>query len=171
MFVVSCHSFPGCFNKLRWWFSFRFYPTFATPWTVALQAPLSMTRILEWVAVSFGGSLLDLGIQPQVSCTAGRFFTDWAMREALQQTIRIQLIFVLRLIPSAPIALHCSFLTSSLVSISLSFGQEKPMNSFKHLPGTVHGDSVTQVPPEVLTPQHLLPGHLIRYQELNRNSF
>ena len=25
----------------------------ATPWTVACQAPLSMARILEWVAISF----------------------------------------------------------------------------------------------------------------------
>ena len=33
------------------------HPTFATPWTVAHQAPLSMgilqARILEWVAISF----------------------------------------------------------------------------------------------------------------------
>ena len=53
---------------------------FATPQSVALQAPLSMgipkEKILEWVAIpSFGGSS-----QPrdwtQVSCIASGFFTD-----------------------------------------------------------------------------------------------
>ena len=38
-------------------------------------------RILEWVAISFS----RVSSQPrnwiQVSCTAGRFFTNWAMRE------------------------------------------------------------------------------------------
>ena len=39
-------------------------------------------RILEWVAISFSrGSSLPKN-QTQVSCIAGRFFTDWAMREA-----------------------------------------------------------------------------------------
>ena len=41
-------------GALWWWFSVRL---FATPWTVARQAPLSMgtlqARILEWVAMSF----------------------------------------------------------------------------------------------------------------------
>ena len=59
---------------------------FATPWTVALQAPLSMqilqARILEWVAISFSrGSSRPKNWTP-VSCIAGRFFTDWAIREA-----------------------------------------------------------------------------------------
>ena len=59
---------------------------FATPQTVACQAPLSMrilqARILEWVAMpSFRGSS-----QPrdwiQVSHIVGGFFTVWATREA-----------------------------------------------------------------------------------------
>ena len=45
---------------------------FVTPWTVALQAPLSMgilqARILEWVAMpSPPGHLLDPGIEPVIS--------------------------------------------------------------------------------------------------------
>ena len=61
-------------------------PFFATPWTAGRQLPLLMgilqARILEWVALSsFKGSS-----QPrdwtQVSYIAGRFFTDWATREA-----------------------------------------------------------------------------------------
>ena len=42
-----------------------------TPWTVAHQA-----RILEWVAIPFSRD------RTWVSCTAGRFFTIWATREA-----------------------------------------------------------------------------------------
>ena len=42
---------------------------------------ISQTRILEWIAISWGPS------QPRdrtrASCTAGRFFTIWATREAL----------------------------------------------------------------------------------------
>ena len=59
---------------------------FATPWTVARQAPLSMgilqARILEWVAMpSFRGSS-----QPrdwtQVYQIAGGFLTVWTTKEA-----------------------------------------------------------------------------------------
>ena len=60
---------------------------FATPWTVALQAPLSMeflqARILEWIAIpSSRGSSQPSG-RTQVSCIAGGFLTIWATREAL----------------------------------------------------------------------------------------
>ena len=52
---------------------------FATPWTVACQAPLShgilQARILEWV--------FPTQDWPWVSCIAVRFFTIWATREAL----------------------------------------------------------------------------------------
>ena len=45
---------------------------FATLWTIALQAPLSMrfskARILEWVAMPFSGDLPDLGIEPISLC-------------------------------------------------------------------------------------------------------
>ena len=41
---------------------------FATPWTVAFQAPLSMgilpARILEWVPIPFSRDLLNPGIEP-----------------------------------------------------------------------------------------------------------
>ena len=57
---------------------------FATLWTVAHQAPLSMgilqARILEWIVISFSrGSSQS---RDQVFCIAGRFFTVWATREA-----------------------------------------------------------------------------------------
>ena len=45
---------------------------FATPWTVACQAPLSMeisqARILEWVAIPTPGDLPDPGSNPHLFC-------------------------------------------------------------------------------------------------------
>ena len=59
---------------------------FATPWTVACQAPLSMgilqTRILEWVAMPSSGGSSQPRDQTQVSLIVGGFFTVWATREA-----------------------------------------------------------------------------------------
>ena len=59
---------------------------FATPWTIACQAPLSMgilqARILEWVAMPLSRKSSQSRDQAQVSCIVGRFFTDWATREA-----------------------------------------------------------------------------------------
>ena len=57
---------------------------FATPWTVARQAPLSMgilqASILEWVAMSSSRESSQPRIRTQFSCIA--FFTIWATREA-----------------------------------------------------------------------------------------
>ena len=39
-------------------------------------------RILEWEAILFSRGSSWLRDQTQVSCTAGRFFTVWATREA-----------------------------------------------------------------------------------------
>ena len=41
------------------------------------------TRILEWVAIFFSRGSSQPRDQTQVFCTAGRFFTNWATREAL----------------------------------------------------------------------------------------
>ena len=43
-------------------------------------------RILEWVAISFSKGSSQPRNQTQVSCIAGRFFTDWATREASEDT-------------------------------------------------------------------------------------
>ena len=40
-------------------------------------------RILEWVAYPFSSGSSRLGNLTRVSCIAGRFFTNWAVREAL----------------------------------------------------------------------------------------
>jgi len=59
-------------------------PTLATPWTLARQTPLHgilQARILEWVATSFSTGYSRLGNQTWVSCTVGRFYTNWATRQ------------------------------------------------------------------------------------------
>ena len=65
---------------------------FLTLWTVAHQAPLFhgilQVRTLEWAAIPFfRGSFWPRSDRAQVSCTAGRFFTIWATRKALQSFI------------------------------------------------------------------------------------
>ena len=71
---------------------------FATPWTVALQAPLSVgfSRQENWSGLPFPspGDLHNPGIKPgspalqAVSCIAGGFFMDWAPREAPKCVLR-----------------------------------------------------------------------------------
>ena len=62
--------------------------SFATTWTVAHQAPLSMgilqAGIPEWVAMPSSRRSAQPRDRTQVSCIAGRFFAVWATREALK---------------------------------------------------------------------------------------
>ena len=59
-----------------------FVQLFVAPWTVARQAPLPVgmlqARILQWVAMTPTRGFS----QPRSPELAGRFFTDWATREA-----------------------------------------------------------------------------------------
>ena len=59
---------------------------FATQWTVACQAPLSMgifqARILEWVVMPSSRGSSQPRDRTYVSCIAGWCFTVWATREA-----------------------------------------------------------------------------------------
>ena len=57
-------------------------PTLCDPMDYTVHGILQ-ARILEWVAVPFFRGSSQPRNRTQVSCTAGRFFTDWAMREAL----------------------------------------------------------------------------------------
>ena len=71
-------------------------PTLATPWTLAYQAPLSMgfSRQEYWseFAISFSRGSSWPRDQTQISCIAGRFFTNWAMREAPVMISTVKLI-------------------------------------------------------------------------------
>ena len=60
--------------------------SFATPWTLAHQAPLSVgilqARLLEWVAIPFSRGSSWPRDWTCFSCSAGRFFTIWTTGEA-----------------------------------------------------------------------------------------
>ena len=76
--------------------------SFATPWTIAHQAPLSMgfpgkERILEWVAISFSGDLPDPGIEPESALQAGSLPLShwgrplcWILTDSLGQSAHFQ---------------------------------------------------------------------------------
>ena len=63
-------------------------PAFATPWTVACQAPLSVRfsrqEYCSGLPFSSPRNLPYPGIEPGF-CIAGRFFTDWATGQALTE--------------------------------------------------------------------------------------
>ena len=70
-----------------------------TPRTIAHQAPvlgILQARALEWVDIPLSRGSSRLRDWTQVSCNAGRFFTDWAAREVLvnsQTWIKIKISF------------------------------------------------------------------------------
>ena len=72
-------------------------PTLCDPMDYTVHGILQ-ARILEWVAFPFSRGSSQPRDQTQVSCIAGRFFTDWAIGEAnilyryLQSPIYITLI-------------------------------------------------------------------------------
>ena len=94
--VLALKYLNSCF--LTWFFflldltwhvlclSFSRVRLFATPHTVAHQAPLSMgifrARILEWVVMPSSRRSSQSRDRSQVPCIAGRFFIIWATREA-----------------------------------------------------------------------------------------
>ena len=59
---------------------------FATPWTAARQAPLSIgilqARIPEWVPMPSSRDLPNPGIEPRSTTVQADSFTIWAIREA-----------------------------------------------------------------------------------------
>ena len=88
-YTVSPVSLPPC-CFLPWTcecaYSLSRVRLFATPWTVARQAPLSMgilqARMLEQVTMCTSRGSSQPRDQTQVSCIAGEFFTIWATRKA-----------------------------------------------------------------------------------------
>ena len=57
------------------------YPTLSDPMDSPVHE-IFQASILEWGAISFSMESSQLRDQAHVSCTAGRFFIDWATREA-----------------------------------------------------------------------------------------
>ena len=66
------------------WKSLSHVWLFAIPWTIESYRVhgILQARILEWVAYPFSSRSSWPGNRTEVSCIAGRFFTNWAIREA-----------------------------------------------------------------------------------------
>ena len=76
--LVAFH-YPVFPNPVHVFCCFSHVPLFATSWTVACQAPLSLgilqARILEWVAMPFSRGSSQPQNGTQIPCIAGKFFT------------------------------------------------------------------------------------------------
>ena len=85
--------------KVPWkWKSLSHVWVFVTPWTITVHGILQ-DRILEWVAFCFFRESSHPRDQTQVPCTAGGFFTSWAMWEpdpshTLSQFLNFDLLFI-----------------------------------------------------------------------------
>ena len=55
-------------------------------------------RILEWVTYSYSNGSSRTSSWTRVSCIAGGFFTNWAIREALKIQVIVPLIFITTLL-------------------------------------------------------------------------
>ena len=79
MFLSICSM---CWNLIPFWKWKSLSPVwpFATAWSVH---EIFQARILEWVAFPFSRGSSQPRDSTQVSRIAGRFFTNWAIREAL----------------------------------------------------------------------------------------
>ena len=75
-------------------------------------------RVLEWVAISFFRGPSQPKNQTQVPCTADRFFTDGAMREALSQFSSVAKLFLTLCNP-----MDCNTQGSLIVHCLLKFAQ------------------------------------------------
>ena len=83
-------------------------------------------RILEWVDLSFSRGSSKPRNQTGVSCIAGKFFTNWAIREALSKAkcvlIPQRLCLVLKSTRWGPNSFHHFFLASLLSLCAQLFG-------------------------------------------------
>ena len=74
-------------------------PILMTPWTIALQAHLSLgipqARILEWVAISFSRGSSQLRNWTCLFCTADEFFTAEPLRKPLRYSIMLIYVAVI----------------------------------------------------------------------------
>ena len=84
-------------------------------------------RMLEWVAISYSRGSSQPRNRTWVSCTAGRFFIDWAIREAKWDWAKSWLCLLLAVWPWA------SYLTSLSPSNDLPFKTLKIMLTNKAL--------------------------------------
>ena len=77
----------GIYGLMMKMFFAQLYPILCDPMDYNLPGSsvqgILQARILGWVAIPFSRGSSQRRDQTRVSCTAGRFFTIWATREAL----------------------------------------------------------------------------------------
>ena len=92
---LHCHPLHSTLTQLAsqegpwwWWFSRSVMSNSCDPMDCGPPGSsvheILQARVLEWVAISFSRGSFTPRNQTRVSRTAGRFFTDWAMRESLR---------------------------------------------------------------------------------------
>ena len=97
---------------------------------------ISQARILEWVAIPFSRGSSPPKDQTWVSCIAGRFYANWATREAPGYSVKVK-VSVTQPPPTLCDPMDCSPPCSSVhgtlqarilewVAISLSRGSSRP---------------------------------------------
>ena len=86
-----------CVYKWWWWFSHQVMSNSCDPMDCSLPVSsvcgISQARILKWVAISFSRGSSPSRNQTQVSCIAGRFFTEWVTREAVYTHTNTTLLY------------------------------------------------------------------------------
>ena len=82
-------------HMLSWWFSWCHVQLFTTPWTVALQAPLSMgfprQEYRSKMPFPSPGDILYWGIRPACPAFQAGSFHCWAARQTLFICIKLNL--------------------------------------------------------------------------------
>ena len=102
MWLVGTHFvrwFCHWTSFTTWWFSHKVVSNSCGPMDCSLPGSsvhgIFQARILVWIATSFSRGSSPPRDQTQVSCIEGRFFTNWAMREALLYHMTQKLHFLL----------------------------------------------------------------------------
>ena len=106
-------------------------PTLCDPMYYTVHGILQ-ARTLEWVAFPFSRGSSQLRNQTGVSCIAGGFFTNWAMREAMFAFFFFNIYFFIswRLITLQ----YCSGFCHTLTWISHGYTCIPHLNPPSHLP-------------------------------------
>ena len=121
------------------WIAVPFSRGSSQPRSPALQVDLYLLthqgrpRILEWVAYPLSSRSFQPRNQTGISCTAGRFFTSWATREAQEGVVYIQYKILLNHTHKNEI-LACAPTWMDLGSIMLNkMSQKKTNTTWFHL--------------------------------------
>lgn len=91
MFIMSIHVVAPDISYLFWLHSIQLCPTLCDPMNCNLPGSsahgIFQARMLEWVAISLSRGSSEPRDWTQVSCTTGRFFSDWSYQGCIQLNV------------------------------------------------------------------------------------